>query len=110
MVVEVKDRQTKVSLFEGDITLRGGDYDEAGQVLKAGQQAIIVPGEPGKANPITVQPIPEAEAPLADEQATTACMARRTVYFDTGDQGEIIATPITPAEIPSDYTISPARL
>jgi hypothetical protein len=37
-------------------------------------------------------------------------MARRTVYFDTGDQGEIIATPITPAEIPSDYTISPARL
>ncbi|MBP7372035.1 MAG: hypothetical protein KBG39_01730 [Opitutaceae bacterium] len=110
MVVEVKDRQTKVSLFEGDITLRGGDHDEAGQVLKAGQQAIIVPGEPGKTNPITVQPIPEAEAPLADEQATTACMARRTVYFDTGEQGEIIATPITPAEIPSDYTISPARL
>lgn len=110
MVVEVSDRQTKLALFEGDTTIRGGEYDAVGHVLKAGQQAIVTMGEPGKANPITVQPIPDEEKAATDEQATTACMARRTVYFDTGAQGEIVATPITPAEIPTDYTVSPARL
>lgn len=110
MVLEVNDHQTKVSLFEGDITIRGGEYDAAGHVLKAGQQALVTAGESGKANPVAVQPIPDEEKAVADEQATTACMARRTVYFDTGDQGEIVATPVTPAEIPTEYTISPARL
>ena len=110
LTIEAGEGRTKISVFEGDITVRGGELDASGVVLKSGQQAIVTPGAPGQPNVIVVQDIPEAERPPLDQKASLACMARRTVFFDTGDQGEILATPVTPANPPADFTVSPARI
>ncbi|MCW5549848.1 MAG: hypothetical protein KIT44_12860 [Opitutaceae bacterium] len=79
-VIEVNGDETKVSLLEGDITVRAGERDRGGQVLQQGQQAIIrLDGS------ITIQPIPAAEMRGLDDKVAMACMARKSVYFDTKD-------------------------
>ncbi len=82
-VIEVTPEGTKVSLLEGDITVRGGEMDAGGQTLKPGQQAIISP-----AGAIRIQAIPPAEMGAIDDKVTMACMARKTVYFDAKDKDE----------------------
>jgi len=79
-VIEVNGDETKVSLLEGDITVRAGERDRGGQVLQQGQQAII-----RSDGTITIQPIPSAEMRGLDDKVAMACMARKSVYFDTKD-------------------------
>jgi hypothetical protein len=64
-----------------------------------------------------------------DKKVTMACMAKNTVYFETAqrkddnaitdnrtfspfdDTGEeIVAVPVTPADIPTRFTVSSARI
>jgi hypothetical protein len=86
IVIEANDSETKVSMLDGDSTIRGGDLDMGGQTLKAGQQAIIRKGAAGQANTITVQQIPPAEAAGLDDKVAMACMAKKTVYFEVKER------------------------
>jgi FecR protein len=129
VVIETNDRQTTVSLLEGDVTVRGGEYDQGGQNLRPGQQAIITGGARGGPTTIQVQDIPPATIPDLDRKVTMACMAKNTVYFETTSrkndvatsnngtpspfsesEEEIVAIPVNPANIPVDLTVSAARI
>jgi len=56
VVIEAGDRETKISIIEGESTVRGGELNLGGQTLKAGQQAIIRPGSQGQPSSITNWP------------------------------------------------------
>lgn len=81
IVIHTDAQGSKISLLEGDITVRAGELDTGGQTLKQGQQAIISPS-----GNITIQDIPSDERAALDEMATVACMARKTVYFEAKDK------------------------
>jgi len=86
VVIEANDGETKVSMLEGDSTVRGGTQDLGGQVLKSGQQAIIRRGRAGQPNIVRVQPIPPSEIAALDDKVTMACMAKKTVYFEVKER------------------------
>lgn len=82
LVIEARGDVTKISMLEGDSTVRGGERDLGGHTIKAGEQAIIRKGASGQANQIEIQPIPQQEKSELDSKVTIACNAKRTVYFD----------------------------
>lgn len=82
VVIEANDNVTKISMIEGDSTVRAGALDMGGQVLKTGQQAIIRPGQAGRPNQIQIQNIPANEMAALDDKVAQACMAKKTVYFE----------------------------
>lgn len=82
VVVETNDNVTKISMLEGDSTVRGGPQDLGGQTLKAGEQATIIPSPNGGPSTVKIDRIPQDEMPRLDEKVTMACMAKRTVYFE----------------------------
>jgi hypothetical protein len=86
VVIEATSEATKISMLEGESTIRAGSMDMGGHTLKAGEQAIIRPGEPGQGNSIEVIPIPAAEFPLLDERVALACAAKKMVYFDVQER------------------------
>lgn len=124
-VIEVNGGETKVSLLEGDVTVRAGERDRGGQVLQQGQQAII-----RSDGTITIQPIPATEMRGLDDMVAMACMARKSVYFDTkndedpaaeedvtafGDTGDetednIEVIEVIPPRLPPVITVSAAAI
>jgi hypothetical protein len=86
IVVAASDRETKISMIEGESTVKGGDLDLGGQTLKAGQQAIIRKGAPGQPNLVEIQQIPDNEKQALEEKVTLACMAKKTVYFEVREK------------------------
>jgi hypothetical protein len=86
VVIEVADGATKVSMLEGDSTVRGGALDMGGQALKSGQQAIIRPGAAGRQNQVHIQNIPANELAALDDKVAQACMAKKTVYFEVKEK------------------------
>lgn len=86
VVIEASDNMTKISMIEGDSTVRAGPLDMGGQLLKAGQQAIIRPGSPGRPNQIQIQNIPANEIAALDDKVAQACMAKKTVYFEVREK------------------------
>jgi hypothetical protein len=123
-VIEVTTEGTTVSLLEGDITIRGGERDGGGQVLKQGQQALISPS-----GMIQIQDIPAGQMKALDDKVTMACMARKSVYFDvkeqevdseggdvtafdeTGDTvDEIVVIEVVPPVLPPVITVSAASI
>lgn len=82
VVIEAQNDVTKISMLEGDSTVRGGPQDLGGHTIHAGEQAIIRRGAPGQPNIVQIMPIPPAEAPALDDKVAMACMAKKTVYFD----------------------------
>ncbi len=98
VVIEAAQNVTRISMLEGDSTVKGGLSDLGGQTIKAGEQALITKGAPGQPAQIQIQKIPEAELPQLDDKVAMACMAKKTVYFEvrerqvTGDRaGEDVA-------------------
>lgn len=89
VVIQTADFETKISLVDGDVTVRSGSGSDAGgQNLQGGQQAVIT-NYPGRPPTFSVQPIPEEEKDFINERVTMACAARRTVYFDaTGKEDD----------------------
>ncbi len=97
VVIQTDEFETKVSIIDGDVTIRGGANDGGGQTLSGGQQAVIrrMPGQPPV---VEIHPIPEDERNFIEDKVTLACDARKTVYFDvrsrkgadeeTGSEGE----------------------
>ena len=86
VVIEANDNETKVSMLEGDSTVRGGDLDLGGNVLKEGQQAIIKRGRAGQQAEVRVQQIPPSESAALDDKVAMACMAKKTVYFEVKER------------------------
>ncbi len=127
VVIETNDNQTVVSLLEGDVTL-GGSLG-GGMSLKPGQQAIVTRSSASSPPVIQVQPIPEADLEAISDKAAMACMARRTVYFDTAERkernanaedvfvqndteeaDELVPVEVLPGVIPGPNTVSPFEI
>jgi hypothetical protein len=89
VVIETSDKYTKVSMLEGESTVRGGtgsNVDQGGQPLHAGQQAIIEQGAPGEPPTVRIGSIPPSEMSGLDDKASMACMAKKTVYFEVTEK------------------------
>lgn len=82
VVIESTPEATIVDLVEGDLTVRSGDKDVGGQVLRAGERAVIRPGAAGQEPLITIQPIPRDAMPVDDRRVEMACNARKSVTFE----------------------------
>jgi hypothetical protein len=82
VAIESTPDGTIVDLLEGDITVRAGEKDIGGQVLRAGERAIIrPPAINGQSSQITIQPMTREEMAVADRRVEMACNARRSVTF-----------------------------
>lgn len=140
VVIESTPEGTIVDLLEGDVTVRSGDKDVGGQILRPGERAIIPPSASGQPPTITIQPIPREAMPVDDRRVEMACNARKSVTFDIiarraaegldrpddeqagggdagdeaagaqGDNQEIIANPTVPSNPPNQIVVSPDRL
>jgi len=86
VVIEATDNLTKISMLEGDSTVRAGEMDMGGQIVRTGQQAIIRRGAPGSPNIIQIQSIPPSESAALDDKVAMACMAKKTVYFEVREK------------------------
>lgn len=86
VVIQATDRETKISMLDGESTVRGGQADFGGQVLKEGQQAIIRAARPGQPAEVVVQNIPPSETAALDEKVAMACMAKKSVYFNVTER------------------------
>ena len=74
--------ETVIDLLDGDVTVRGGQRDIGGQILRPGERATIRPGSFGQPPVITISQTPREEAKVVDERVAIACNARKTVTFD----------------------------
>ena len=131
LLTESHDAYTRAPMLEGESTVRGGEgssVEPGGQTLAAGQQAIIRPGPPGEAPVVEISDIPPSEKASLGDEVSIACLAKRTVYFDVGPPGgagrvgafgsgaagdgppEIVPVEVVPADLPVQYTVSPASL
>jgi hypothetical protein len=124
VVIETNEKLTKVSLLEGDVTVRGGEYDTGGQVLRSGQQAIVTPGLRGAPNNIAIQSIPPVEIRGLEDKVSVACMAKNTVYFEVASrttapngktafdsaEQEIVPVEVVPANLPPPFVASQSRM
>ena len=86
VVIAADDRETKISMIEGESAVKGGDLDLGGQILRAGQQAIIRKGAAGQPSSIEIIPIPPEERQALDEKVALACQAKKTVYFEVRER------------------------
>jgi hypothetical protein len=131
VVIESNDDITKISMLEGDGTVRAGPNDLGGQLLRPGEQAIIRRGDPGQPNRVEIRRIPPADLPQLDERVDMACLARRTVYFEVqdspggeggdgsaltafnaadGSTRELVPIETVPVNMPVQFTVSPAAI
>lgn len=137
VVIGSNDFVTKVSLVEGDVTIRSGANDGGGQQLNGGQQAVIT-RRPGLPPLVEIRAIPDDEREQIEDQVTLACDARKTVFFDVrgkkpsetpdegdgtgwanvfeesedeaGAEGEIVAIEVTPVEAVTETPVSASRI
>lgn len=129
LVIETNSEGTTISAIEGSATVQSGTLDVGGHTIETGQQ-IFVPASGGAPQ---IGPIPREKMATLDDKVAIACMARKTVYFETAegkeekeaslngeeitafdeaeDEGdEIVAVETTPEEIPVQLTVSAAKL
>jgi hypothetical protein len=110
LVAEVTADLTRFTLLTGNGTVRGGDLDQSGKLLHAGEQAIIRAGPPGHPNNVEISQIVPVELAGFEEKGSTAYLARKTVFFETDAAGEILVIPVVPASLPVPATVSPSGL
>lgn len=82
IVIETNNDVTRISMLEGDSTVRAGSMDLGGHTIQAGEQAVIRPGGIGQPNIIEIVRIPDNALPMLDEKVGRACQAKSAVYFD----------------------------
>jgi len=138
LVIESSPTETTVDLLEGDLTVRHGEKDIGGQILRPGERATIRPAAvPGQDPVITIEPIPKESVSRDDDRTAMACNARKSVTFESIEkladagleqagtpggpaaQGEaagadapqaIVAKPTVPQNPPTNIVVSPDRL
>jgi len=82
VVIEAKGNVTKISMLEGDSTVRGGAGTTGGETLKSGEQAVITSGGPGQPSQVRIEKIPESEKTKLEDKVAMACQAKQQVYFE----------------------------
>lgn len=135
LVIETSDEVSTISVIEGNCTVSGGPLDLSGRLLQTGEQAVVRRGAPGQPNVVTVEKIPDDRLGMLEEKASMACMAKRTVYFETRERNaadpadrdaganlanafggedpstqEIVAIPVVQVNLSPNVTISPSTL
>ena len=106
VVIEAGDGETKISMIEGESSVKGGSLDLGGRTLKEGEQAIIRRSAPGRENAIQIIKIPDSERPRLEEKVTLAFMAKRTVYFDVRER--VVSDGNSAAEQSGDAAAEPS--
>lgn len=138
VIIQTDEEMTVVTLLEGDVTVRGGDMDMGGRILRPGQQAIITPSKDGGPSRITIREIPRNEFEFFMTKVAPADMSRSAVFFNevnprvaTGVTGgpstananassgspfnaeaetELVAVPTVPTTLPIQFTVSNSRI
>jgi hypothetical protein len=115
ILIEVTDQFTRITVLEGESRVRGGSggsLEIAGHTLRTGERATIKAGSPGQTAAVEIEKISSEDMPELEAKVAIACLARRTVFFDVdaANGQEIVATDVIPANLPVQFTISPARL
>ena len=82
VVVESKPDETIVDLLDGDVTVRAGNLDVGGHILRPGERAVIRAGSGAPEQLVTVQPIPRDALLIAERRIEVACNAKKTVTFE----------------------------
>jgi hypothetical protein len=108
VVIEAQGKVTKISMLEGDSTVRTGANDLGGQTLNAGEQAIISEGAQGQPNAVQILKIPPQEMSKLDDKVAMACMAKKTVYFDVREKKESSGDAQSPKEVAAEQAKSDA--
>ena len=109
IVIQATDQETKISMLEGDSTVRAGDVDLGGHTLRAGEQAIIRSGGAGRPNSVEVTRIPPSELAGLDDKVAQACIAKKTVYFEVKETKVLLAAgEAVPANAVADAAGAPA--
>ena len=137
VAIETNADETIIDLLDGDVTVRGGNKDVGGQILRPGERAVVRAAPAGLPPSITISRIPPEALQVSDERVNVACNAKKTVTFEviekkadegldspsTGASGattspdggegadqELVAKPTVPSETPTNIVISPDRL
>jgi hypothetical protein len=110
LVVEADANSAKFFLLAGDATVHGGNLGPEGEVLHAGEQAVFLPGRAGQPWVVQISALPAGDRPALEALVEPAYAARRTVFFETGEDGEITGLPVVPATLPVQASISPSKL
>lgn len=136
VAIETNADETIIDLLDGDITVRGGNKDIGGQILRPGERAVVRAAPAGLPPTVTISRIPPEALQASDERVSVACNARKTVTFEViekkaeegldvsggsvpdGGPGEgagspdqeIVTKPTVPANPPTNIVISPHRL
>jgi hypothetical protein len=82
VAIESTPEETIVDLVEGDVTVRSGEKDIGGQILRPGERAVIRQAGSGQEPVITIQPIPREAMATDDRRVEMACNARKSVTFE----------------------------
>lgn len=85
VVIESQNEITKVSMLDGESTVKSNGTDLGGRVLRSGEQAIIR-RQPNAPPQVLIQKIPQSEAAQLDDKVAQACMAKKTVYFEVKER------------------------
>jgi hypothetical protein len=119
VVIEVEDRETRVALLTGHVTVtpQNAPPGALGQILRDGEMAVVAnPPASSIDTPATVQVLPLLQNvidPLATKIAATE-RAQKIVVFETvsppGGTASIVAKPVVPANLPVNLTVSPSTL
>jgi hypothetical protein len=84
-VIVAEDNLTVISMVQGEATVQAGPLDRP-RLLKNHQQIIIHPGNPGEANIVDIQDIPDGASEDSMDwlqfRVLTADSARKVVYFE----------------------------
>jgi hypothetical protein len=112
--------ETIVDLLEGDLTISPDGNDTAGQLLHAGERAIIRSDQlGGRELLLTIQPIQGNLLKETRDRIAVADNARKTVTFELVEKlaaaglesvQEIVPKPTVPQNPPRNIVVSPDRL
>jgi hypothetical protein len=84
-VIVAEDNLTVISMVQGEATVQAGPLDRP-RLVKNHQQIIIHPGNPGEANIVDIQDIPDGASEDSMDwlqfRVLTADSARKVVYFE----------------------------
>lgn len=100
--IETNGNETIIDLLDGDITVRGGNRDLGGQVLRPGDRATVRAAPAGLPPTITISRIPPEALQASDERVSVACNAKKTVTFEViekkAEEGLDAPAETTPAD------------
>lgn len=104
--IDVGDSKTTIISVEGEATIQVGP--NTSERIKVGEKATI----DGKT--IRIEKASKKELEQATDKTAIACHAKKEVYFDVVDRietgQEIKAIPVLPIKLPTQFTVSPARI